>query len=493
MAAPSPEDPEKASRVQSCGNAAQNLASDAIELVNWDGEDDPSNPRNWPARWKWGNVCLISMITIITPLASSMFAPAVPDMMKEFRDDSSAMASLVVSVYVVGFALGPLICAPLSELYGRLYVYHVSNGLFLVFTVGCALSTQTGMFVAFRLLAGCVGATPMVLGGGSIADIIPPERRGAAMTLWGVGQLFGPVIGPVGGGFLNEAAGWRWIFWVILIFGGVIAALGFLFMRETYAPVLLTRKAKQLRQMTGDNRYQSQHEIDHQSVSMVLRGALFRPLRMLFTKPILFILSVDVSIVYGYLYLVFTTLTFVYKNLYGFSSGIAGLTFLGIGIGMFIGLVSVGVVSDKIAARRQRLRELKPEDRLPLLVPGAFLIPVGLFWYGWALENHAFWLVPLLGMGVFGAGIIATFVPIQMYLIDTFHDHAASALAGLAIMRSAVGATLPLAGGHMYETLGHGWGNSLLGFIALALTPIPFLFMRYGERLRTGQSGEYRN
>jgi MFS family permease len=122
-----------------------------------------------------------------------MFTPAVPDMMQEFRDDSSAMASLVVSVYVIGFALGPLVFAPLSETYGRLVIYHVSNVLFLAFTAGCAMSTQTGMFVAFRLLAGCVGATPMVLGGGSIADIIPPERRGAAMTIWGTGQLFGPV------------------------------------------------------------------------------------------------------------------------------------------------------------------------------------------------------------------------------------------------------------------------------------------------------------
>lgn len=176
-----------------------------------------------------------------------MFTPAVPDMMADFHEGSSAMATLVVSVYVVGFALGPLVMAPLSETYGRLIVYHVSNVLFLAFTVGCALSTQAGMFIAFRLLAGCVGATPMVLGGASIADIIPPERRGVAMTLWGSGQLFGPVsiesristsprhlpmtvprdltviflvqvIGPVVGGFLNEAAGWRWIFWFILIF-----------------------------------------------------------------------------------------------------------------------------------------------------------------------------------------------------------------------------------------------------------------------------------
>ncbi|KAH6853199.1 major facilitator superfamily domain-containing protein [Chaetomium sp. MPI-CAGE-AT-0009] len=434
----------------------------ATELVDWDGEDDPANPRNWPALWKWGNVGVISMITIITPLASSMLTPAVPDMMKGFQDDSSAMASLVVSVYVIGFALGPLVFGPLSETYGRLAIYHISNVLFLGFTVGCALSTQTGMFVASRVLAGCVGATPMVLGGGSIADIIPPEQRGAAMTVWGTGQLFGPVIGPIAGGFLNEAAGWRWIFWVILILGGVTATLGFLFMRETYAPVLLERKARHLRRVTGENKYQSPHDIRHQSLVKLLRDTLARPVRMLFTSPILFVLSVDVSIVYGYLYLVFTTLTYVYNTQYGFSSSTSGLNFLGIGIGMFIGLISVGTTSDKIAARRQRTRELKPEDRLPPLVPGAFLIPTGLFWYGWALQT------------LFRAGIIATFVPIQMYIIDSFSDHAASALAGLAMMRSVVGATLPLAGGQI-----------LLGFVALVLTPVPFLLMRYGERLRT--------
>ncbi|KAI1342749.1 MFS general substrate transporter [Xylariaceae sp. FL0016] len=454
------------------------------ELVSWEDENDPDNPRNWSPWGRWGNVGLVSMITILTPLASSALAPAVPDMMDDFHDDSSAMASLVVSAYVVGFALGPLVTAPLSEAYGRLIIYHVSSVLFLAFTVGCALSTSSGMFVAFRLLAGCAGATPMVLGGGTIADLIPSERRGAAMTIWGGGQLFGPVIGPVAGGYLNEAAGWKWVFWTLLIFGGITTTLGLIFMRETYEPVLLARKAKRLRHSTGDSRYLSQHDLDYTSISKQLRDALVRPMQMLFTSSILFILCVNVSIVYGYLYLVFTTSTSVYERLYGFSSGEAGLTFLGIGIGMLIGLISVGFASDKLAAHIQRTREIQPEDRLPPLIPGAFLIPVGLFWYGWALRSDTFWLVSLLGMGFFGAGIIATFVPIQMYLIEAFKDHAASALAALATMRSVVGATLPLAGGQMYDTLGLAWGNSLMGFVALALTPVPFLLMRYGARLR---------
>jgi MFS family permease len=349
------------------------------------------------------------------------------------------------------------------------------------------------------------------------------------------------VIGTVAGGFLNDAAGWRWIFWVILIFvsvwkyrkhprtplltptkqqGGVTAGLGLLFMRETYSPVLLARKARRLRKTTGDERYRSQHDMHQQPVLTLLRVAIVSPMRMLFTSGILFVLSANVSIVYGYLYLVFTTLTYAYKFQYGFSSSISGLIFLGIGVGMFIGMwpqenkllrgviitsplttfihhpsgsISVGMALDKIAAHRQRTRPLQPEDRLPPLVPGAIFIPVGLFWYGWALQAHAFWLVPLLGMGVFGAGIIATFVPIQMYLIDAFPEHVTSALAGLAMMRSVVGAILPLAGGQMYDTLGYGWGNSLLGFVALVLTPIPLLLMRYGKRMRTGRAKQEEN
>lgn len=121
--------------------------------------------------------------------------------------------------------------------------------------------------------------------------------------------------------------------------GGVTATLGLIFMRETYGPVLLARKAKALRRSTGDDMYRSQHEIDLGSMSKVNRilHDLVRPVRMLFTEPILFVISVDVSIIYGYLYLVFTTLTYVYMSIYGFSSSASGLAFLGIGIGMLIG------------------------------------------------------------------------------------------------------------------------------------------------------------
>lgn len=146
-----------------------------------------------------------------------MFAPGLSLVMKEFRSDSSSLASFVVSIYVLGYAIGPLFMAPLSELYGRLLVYHVSNLLFVIFTVACAVSSNLGMFIAFRFLDGCVGSTPLVLGGGSIADLITQEKRGGIMAIWAMGPLMGPVIGPIAGGYLAQRLGWRWVFWVIAI------------------------------------------------------------------------------------------------------------------------------------------------------------------------------------------------------------------------------------------------------------------------------------
>jgi len=151
------------------------------------------------------------------PLGSSFFAPGVPEVMASFNEPSKTLASFVVSVYILGFAFGPLIIAPMSEMYGRFWIYTVSNVLFIIFSVACALSTNLEMLIVFRFLAGCAGASPLTIGGGTIADMMPQEKRAGAMALWGMGPLLGPVLGPVCGGYLVEAKGWRWVFWIIAI------------------------------------------------------------------------------------------------------------------------------------------------------------------------------------------------------------------------------------------------------------------------------------
>ena len=151
----------------------------------------------------------------ISPLASSMFSPALEDVALEFRESSAVLTSFMVSVYLLGGGLGALLVGPASERYGRLPVYHIGNSLFVISTIGCALANNISSFIIFRFLEGCAGAVPLTIGGSTIRDIMPPEKREALMAVWGLGPLVGPMIGPISGGAISQARSWRWIFWAI--------------------------------------------------------------------------------------------------------------------------------------------------------------------------------------------------------------------------------------------------------------------------------------
>ena len=262
-----------------------------------------------------------------------------------------------------------------------------------------------------------------------------------------------------------------------------IAAL--ILLRETYGPVLLERRAKRLRKETGNNDLRSKLDSGLTKKDFFARS-IIRPTKMLLRSPIVGLFSVYMAIVYGYLYLLFTTLSLVFEEQYGFDQGSVGLTFLGIGVGSLLGLAVFGGLSDRLIGylAKKNGGEIKPEYRLPPLVPGSALIPIGLFWYGWSAEAHVHWIMPIIGTAWVGLGLIATFMCIQTYMIDCFTIYAASAIAANTVLRSLMGAFLPLAGPDMYDALGLGWGNSLLAFIGLAMVPLTFLFYKYGEKIR---------
>ncbi|KAH8703333.1 putative MFS multidrug transporter [Talaromyces proteolyticus] len=457
-------------------------------LVDWNGPDDPQNPMNWPLSRKLVITVTISVITLLTPLGSSMFAPGVPDVMQDFKSDNIYLASFVVSVYLLGYCFGPLLIAPLSEMYGRTPLYNACNILYTIFSVACAVAPNMGGLIIFRFFAGLAGSCPLTLGAGSLADMIPKERRGAAMAAWALGPLLGPVIGPVAGGYLTQAKGWRWTFWVLAIAGGAVSVISLIFMRESYAYVLLDRKAKRLRKETGNENLRSVLDTGRSPKDLFI-FSIVRPTKMLFLSPIVFLLSLYVAIIYGYLYLLFTTMTDVFEGQYGFSQGSVGLAYLGIGCGSIIGLFVCGMVSDRLLQylTKKNGGVAKPEYRLPPMFITAWTVPLALFWYGWTAEKHVHWILPILGTACLGVGMLMAFMCTSTYLVDAYTIYAASAVAANTVFRSLLGALLPLAGNKMYDSLGLGWGNSVLGFIALALAPLPFVFYSYGERIRNSK------
>lgn len=468
------------------------------DLVGWDNDTDPENPYHWPKWRKLTNCGLISLLTLIEPLASSIFAPGIPELMRDFESTNSELAAFVMSVYVLGFAFGPMILAPLSEMWGRVPVYHVCNIFFLAFTIACAVAPSLDSLIVFRFLAGTFGAAPMTNGGGSIADMFPAEERAGVMAVFSIGPLIGPIIGPVIGGFLTEAKGWRWDFWLIAMVSGAITVGMFLTMKESYAPIILERKTIRLRKETGNDRLRSKLDTGL-TRNELLKRCIVRPAKLLVFSPICTIFAVYLAIIYGYLYLLFASVPYVFEEAYNFSTKAVGLVYLGLGIGSFVGMAWFAFDSNKEVKKQMAVANFKPEARLKLLPVAAIIFPIGFFIYGWTADFKTHWIAPILGLAIIGIGKVllphfrntsdqlgnlVCFMAICVYLVDAYEMYAASALAANTIMRSIAGATLPLCGMRMYNALGLGWGNSMLGFIAFALIPIPFLVLRYGEMLR---------
>lgn len=177
--------------------------------IDWDGPDDEANPQNWPSSKKWLHIVLVSLLALVTQvppihtpyphsdtpsnMAPTMCAPGIASLVHDLAIHSSTLSTLAVTIYVLGLGLGPMVISPLSEVYGRLPVYHASNAVFVAFLIGGALSRNAASFMVFRFLSGCAGGTPMALGGGTIADVTSLQSRASAMGLFSLGPLTGPV------------------------------------------------------------------------------------------------------------------------------------------------------------------------------------------------------------------------------------------------------------------------------------------------------------
>jgi len=341
--------------------------------------------------------------------------------------------------------------------------------------------------IILRFLSGLSGSAPLALGAGILSDVWAPMELARASAIYALGPLIGPITAPIIAGFIVQDLQWRWVFWILTILIGVAMVIGFIFYRtETYAVVLLNRKAKMLRDETGNPHLHTIFETT-KDTRTVFKIAIFRPFKLLVLNPVLLMLGLFMAFVYGFLYLMFVTFPTLFQGVYHERPGIAGLNYIGPGIGFLVGL---GIWTPLMQYLFKRLTAAnggvsKPEFRLPVIFFGGILVPTGLFWYGWSAEHHLHWVMPLIGAGIFGCGMISVFVAVQTYLIDMSPRYAASAVSAATVFRSLFGFAFPLFGGQLYDKLGYGWGNSVLGFVAIPLGLIfPLVIYKFGEGWR---------
>lgn len=455
-------------------------------LVSWDGPDDPQNPKNWTMKRKALGLLTVASFTFISPVSSSMVAPSIQAISAEFGITDTVVQQMTLSIFVLAYAVGPLFLGPLSEIYGRVIVLQLSNLLYLIFDAACGGARNTGMMIAFRLLSGLGGSAPLAIGGGVLSDMFTPEQRGRAVAIYSLMPLLGPAIGPIAGGFITLNTTWRWSFYATAIADAVIQVAGLFLLRETYAPVILGKKAQRLRKETGNEALHTQFEHPERTLAHVLRTAVARPFRLIGTQPIVLFLAIYMAYLYGLMYLVLSTFPTLFQDTYHENVGIAGLNYISLAVGFFLGTQISAPLNDRFyRVFKAKYGEGRPEFRVPMMIPGSLLVPVGLFIYGWSAQYATHWIVPNVGAAIFAAGVIMGFQCIQTYLIDSYTRFAASAVAAATVLRSLAGFGFPLFAPYMYAALGYGWGNSLLGFIAIAVgVPAPFILWFFGAKLR---------
>lgn len=459
-------------------------------VVGWESQHDPEMPLNFPRSRKWFIVGLLSAITFMTPFASSILAPAIQSISRTYDiQDNLTLASMPVSIFLLGYAVGPLFLSPLSEIYGRNIILTSANCFFCAWLIGCALAPSIDSLIFFRFMSGVGGSACQTIGGAVISDVFVVSERGGAITIWMMGPMLGPTIGPVIGGFMSQTIGWRWVNWITFIPATIIVIVMMFLNRETNHQVLIRRKTERLRKELNRPELRSCY-VDPNAPALakrqILTNGLIRPIKMLFTSAIIFSVSLYIAFAYGCLYLLFNTIPIVFQGTYGWSIGITGLVYIALLIGYIISLAVFSRLSDRTVVRMTEANGgvYEPEMRLPDCVWFALILPISFFWYGWSADKAVHWAVPVVGIIPFGIGVVGIWMPIQAYIIDAYPQYAASGLAAFSVLRCTVAAFLPLAGPQMYDALGVGWGTSLLGFIAVALIPIPVLIYRYGKFMR---------
>jgi hypothetical protein len=283
---------------------------------------------------------------------------------------------------------------------------------------------------------------------------------------------------------------WRWDFWVVLSAASPVTLLLAICTKETCHKVLISRKTARLREeLDRDDLESCYNTRGHQTKAQTLRTSLVRPFKLMFTSPIVFFLSMYIAFIFGVVYLLYTTLPTVFQDKYKFNTGETGIPYIALGLGNALTWLLFTLYSDKIVIKLAKANNgvFTPEMRLAVSIPFGVLLPVTLFWYGWSSYFKLHWVSTFISLVPFGFGIVGLFLPISTYIVDSYPVHAASATSASVIIRSVVGALLPLAGRPLYTSLGLGWGNSLLGMICIMMVPLPFVFHKFGARLREAQ------
>ncbi|KAG6365063.1 hypothetical protein INS49_006669 [Diaporthe citri] len=450
-------------------------------------EGDIENPQNWSfARRTYITLCVVLLVVNATFASSS--PSGCLESISEWFGVSTEAASLTVTLFLLGYCAGPLVFAPLSEFYGRRIIFYITFLAYTAFNFLCAFAPNFGSLLVGRFLTGTFVSAQLSNAPGVLADVWNPIERANAMAGFSLMVWAGPALGPVIGGFLQLTKGvdgWKWSFYVLLMLAGFTDIILFT-VPETYAPVLLQKKARRIRaaKIPGYEDVKAPIETTNQSLVQIYKIALTRPW-IIFFDTISFLCAIYMSVVYLLLYMLFSIYPIVFQQMRGWNSGVGELPLIGTVVGAAIGALIVMIDSRSQSKKVQGGFKPGPEDRLRLAMYGGPGFAASMFWLAWSANfNYVHWIVPTLAGVFLSASMLLIFVSFLNYLVDAYIMFAASAIAANTVLRSAAGAAAPLFTRQMFTALGVGGGGSLVGGVGTLLAIIPFAFYKYGRKIR---------
>ncbi|SCO88538.1 related to fluconazole resistance protein (FLU1) [Fusarium oxysporum] len=456
-------------------------------LVTWE-VDDPENPVNWSDTKKKIVVLCTSVLVINSTMGSALPSMAIPDITKDFGITSEEQSVLPISVYLIGYVLGPVVWGPLSEHYGRRDLSLVTFCLFTIFTMACALAPTWPALLVFRFFCGAFASSPIAIVAGILADVYnDPRTRGRAFAIFMVCTTGGPILSPILSGFAGPNIGWRWVFWIALIIAGFTLVL-IIFLPETYGPILLSRRARKLRKQDPSSRAIAPRDLETTDLRQLLTVVLTRPLRMIISEPIVTTSCAYLALVYSIFYMSFQAFPIIFQDVYGLSPGVTGLAYLPIFGGAALTLPIFWTWDNTLARATERNAPWVQREeyrRLPLACLGGPLFVVSLFWLGWSARAEISFAAPMLAGVLFGMGFMLIFMAILNYLTDAYEIFAASANAASSTTRSLFAVVLPLATNPMFRQLHINGACSLLGGLSALMCFIPFVFIWKGPSIRS--------
>ncbi|KAL2068446.1 hypothetical protein VTL71DRAFT_16544 [Oculimacula yallundae] len=462
----------------------------AVQILKWE-KGDPENPYNWSLARKLAITAIGILVTFNSTLGSSLPANEISFIADTFHITDKNFQILPMSIYLVGYICGPIVFAPLSEFYGRRWITIATFSLFTLSTLAAALAPSWNALLIFRLLAGIGASAPISIVGGIYADIYDsPIARGRAVAVYFTTVGFGPLVSPIIAGCSAPTIGWRWSFWIALIFAGVSFG-GLIFLPETFGPKLLGDRAKRFRQDGTNLHIYGPLEVNNRGWRDLLHPRTLLPLRMLFTEPIVTVVCLYLALLYGMFYMYFGAYSFIFQGVYEMSPCKSGAMFLPEGAGDLVA-IALGAIYDNYIERKKE--NDPPSDRaeelfrLPPACVGGPITVLSIFWLGWTARTEVPWAVPFASGLVYGIGSQLIFIGLLNYLADAYTIYAASAFAASSCSRSIFGALLPLAVPKMYGTLGVAWATSTLGFAVALMCIVPIALIKYGPYLRSRSS-----